>query len=110
MSTIFQRITIAEVKSHPWFVKDRPEESAKEGLVDPSRNESCLQSIEEIMQIIREARTFGNDSNVKGAEEQLKKDPDREAKINDGKNMSTWKERFTNVRKNRPRERVHSLS
>ena len=68
--TIFQRITIAEVKSHPWFVKERPEESASDGLVDPTRDKLCLQSIEEIMQIIQEARTLGNGSNVKEAEEQ----------------------------------------
>lgn len=54
-----QRITIKDIKSHPWFLKNLPKELSEASQViyykkdDPSFS---LQSIEEIMKIVSEAR------------------------------------------------------
>ena len=49
-----------EIKSHPWFLKNLPEE-LREGAHYVYHNEEntkhCLQSIEEIMNIVNEAKT-----------------------------------------------------
>lgn len=54
----FQRITIPEIKRHPWFLKDLPTE-----LVEVERNNNQnpisyepTQSIEEITRIVQKAR------------------------------------------------------
>lgn len=41
-----------EIKSHPWFLENLPKEARKE---DPI---SCVQSIEEIMSIVDEAKAL----------------------------------------------------
>ncbi|KAK8472591.1 hypothetical protein PHAVU_002G249300 [Phaseolus vulgaris] len=55
-----KRITMEEIKSHPWFLKNLPEE-LREGAHYVYHNEEntkhCLQSIEEIMNIVNEAKT-----------------------------------------------------
>lgn len=62
-----QRITIDEIKNHPWFLKSLPKEIA-EGY-DAARNQddvsAPLQSVESIMRIVDEARNPGeNDGSV----------------------------------------------
>lgn len=58
-----QRITIPEIKRHPWFLNNLPIEFTEEsegGLQnDVNENEAC-QSIEEILSIIQEARKPGD--------------------------------------------------
>lgn len=57
--SFLKRITIPEIKQHPWFLKNLPKE-----LVDientnyaESARDQPSQSIEEIMRIIKEAQT-----------------------------------------------------
>ncbi|THU57247.1 hypothetical protein C4D60_Mb03t01500 [Musa balbisiana] len=53
-----ERITVPEIKNHPWFMKNLPIELADEhqkGMQNVDMN-NRLQSIEEIMAIIQEAR------------------------------------------------------
>ncbi|XP_031385967.1 serine/threonine-protein kinase SAPK3-like isoform X1 [Punica granatum] len=58
-----KRITIPEIKQHPWFLKNLPKE-----LIEGERTnyetelDKPLQSVEEIMRIIQEARTPGEGS------------------------------------------------
>lgn len=63
-----QRITISEIKQHPWFLKSLPKE-----LVEVERtnyaeleNDQPAQSIEEIMRIIQEAKSPGEGSKSSG--------------------------------------------
>uniref|UniRef100_A0A7C9CXX2 non-specific serine/threonine protein kinase n=1 Tax=Opuntia streptacantha TaxID=393608 RepID=A0A7C9CXX2_OPUST len=55
-----RRITIKEIKSHPWFVKNLPKELTEQAQAiyyqrdNPSL--SSLQSVDEIMKIVKEAR------------------------------------------------------
>ncbi|KAL5537927.1 hypothetical protein UlMin_045344 [Ulmus minor] len=59
-----KRITIPEIKKHPWFLNNLPIEfmdEEGEGLLNQGENE-LAQSIEEIMSIIQEARTGGHKS------------------------------------------------
>ncbi|CAI9095574.1 OLC1v1031562C1 [Oldenlandia corymbosa var. corymbosa] len=59
-----QRITIPEIKQHPWFLKNLPKE-----LIDAEKQSSStkhepdpeqqLQSVEDIMRIIQEAKIPG---------------------------------------------------
>lgn len=58
-----QRITISEIKKHPWFLKNLPEEFA-EGeeasmQVNGGEDDYTSQSIEEALAIIQEARIPG---------------------------------------------------
>ncbi|XP_068669704.1 DNA repair endonuclease UVH1-like [Aristolochia californica] len=54
-----KRITIPEIKKHPWFLKNLPKELEKGEKTDNESMdwEQASQSIEEIMRIIQEART-----------------------------------------------------
>ncbi|KAI4377939.1 hypothetical protein MLD38_015491 [Melastoma candidum] len=107
-----KRITLAEIKSHPWFLKGLPEESATEGEEEEgptafSRDKQDIQSIVEIKQIIQEARKAGNGSNVKGAEEHPRKEPEIEV----GK--TPWwirKEPQATIRRPKAKGRASSLS
>ncbi|KAI5384665.1 Serine/threonine-protein kinase sapk7, variant 2, partial [Lathyrus oleraceus] len=47
-----KRMSMREIKSHPWFLEKLPKEATKE---DPI---SCVQSIEEIMSIVDEAKAL----------------------------------------------------
>ncbi|KAA0036320.1 serine/threonine-protein kinase SAPK2 [Cucumis melo var. makuwa] len=55
------RITIPEIKKHPWFLKNLPVEFTDEGLEGMQSNgeNEATQSIEEILSIIHEARKPG---------------------------------------------------
>ncbi|XP_065876051.1 serine/threonine-protein kinase SAPK1 [Euphorbia lathyris] len=57
-----KRITMEEIKKHPWFLKDLPIELMEEGKEEKGEEES--QSIEEILGIIEEARK-GPENGVK---------------------------------------------
>lgn len=59
-----KRITIPEIKKHPWFLKNFPKELTeieKTNYEETDRNQP-IQSVEEIMQIIKEAGTPGEGS------------------------------------------------
>ncbi|PSS11590.1 Serine/threonine-protein kinase [Actinidia chinensis var. chinensis] len=62
-----KRITIPEIKQHPWFLKSMPKELIEvEKMNYTDTNHSQLQSVEEIMRIIQEAKTPGEGSKDKG--------------------------------------------
>lgn len=55
-----QRITIKEIKSHPWFLKNLPRELTEVAQAVYYRKENptfSLQSIEDIMNIVEEAKS-----------------------------------------------------
>ncbi|XP_050894888.1 serine/threonine-protein kinase SAPK7 isoform X2 [Lathyrus oleraceus] len=52
LKKIMNRMSMREIKSHPWFLEKLPKEATKE---DPI---SCVQSIEEIMSIVDEAKAL----------------------------------------------------
>ncbi|KAL4579686.1 hypothetical protein LXL04_015843 [Taraxacum kok-saghyz] len=53
-----KRITIAEIKKHPWFKKNKPDEFKDEEEFGPEggKENTPLQSIEEVISIMQEAR------------------------------------------------------
>lgn len=56
---IWQRISLKEIKSHPWFLKNLPREltESSQAIYYQRDNPSfSLQSVEEIMKIVGEAR------------------------------------------------------
>lgn len=65
-----QRITVPEIKTHPWFLKDLPVEFMEEnesGLYcNNGESTESSQSIEEILSIIQEARNPGLGPKVSG--------------------------------------------
>ncbi|XP_078437782.1 serine/threonine-protein kinase SAPK3-like [Wolffia australiana] len=65
-----KRITIPEIKNHPWFLKNLPKEIMDKGkkLTGDPDDDLDLQSVEEITRIVQEARTApaANDSNCTG--------------------------------------------
>lgn len=55
-----QRITIAEIKKHPWFLKNLPRELTETAQAAYFRKENptfSLQTVEEIMKIVADAKT-----------------------------------------------------
>lgn len=92
-----QRITIEEIKNHPWFLKNLPwkESEAAQGIYYRREiSATCPQSVESIMEIVGEGRqpdplpvfsTIGgfirtNEENDNDKEQKLKKDyEDKEA-------------------------------
>ena len=56
-----QRISIPDIKQHPWFLKNLPRELLEVERKKHSKleDDQPTQSIEEIMRIIQEARTPG---------------------------------------------------
>lgn len=55
-----QRITIKDIKSHPWFLKNLPRELTDAAQAVYYRRENptySLQSVEDIMKIVEEAKT-----------------------------------------------------
>lgn len=65
-----QRITIAEIKKHPWFLKNLPRELTETAQAAYFRKENptfSLQSVEEIMKIVEEAKTPARVSRSIGA-------------------------------------------
>ncbi|KAI3838988.1 hypothetical protein MKX03_009703 [Papaver bracteatum] len=63
-----KRITIPEIKRHPWFLKNLPRELVEAEKSNyhyqPVANHQPTQSVEEIMKIIQEARTPGEELNT----------------------------------------------
>ncbi|KAL6184705.1 PREDICTED: serine/threonine-protein kinase SAPK2-like [Fragaria vesca subsp. vesca] len=51
-----KRITIPEIKSHPWFVKNLPMEMMEGGSWESNEMNNPVQSVEEVQSIIQEAR------------------------------------------------------
>ncbi|XP_027920418.1 serine/threonine-protein kinase SAPK7-like [Vigna unguiculata] len=55
-----KRITMEEIKSHPWFLKNLPMELSEDAhyfYLNEENTKYCVQSIEEIMNIVNEAKT-----------------------------------------------------
>lgn len=55
-----QRISIKEIKNHPWFLKNLPRElteSAQASYYQKDNPSFSLQSVDEIMKIVNDART-----------------------------------------------------
>ncbi|KAK1439467.1 hypothetical protein QVD17_05285 [Tagetes erecta] len=63
-----KRISIPEIKKHPWFVKDMPNEfkEDEESSLDVDNADEPSQSIEEIISIIQEARKGSTDGKKDG--------------------------------------------
>uniref|UniRef100_A0A0D9X1M1 non-specific serine/threonine protein kinase n=1 Tax=Leersia perrieri TaxID=77586 RepID=A0A0D9X1M1_9ORYZ len=63
-----QRITIPEIKNHPWFLKNLPIEMTDEYQMSVQMNDinTPSQSLEDIMAIIQEARKPGDGSKFSG--------------------------------------------
>ena len=58
-SSSFQRITIKEIKSHPWFLKNLPRELTEPAQAMYYKKENpgfSLQSVQDITKIVEEAR------------------------------------------------------
>lgn len=51
-----QRITISQIKSHPWFLKNLPMEFVEGASYEGSDSNSPWQSVEEVVRLIQEAR------------------------------------------------------
>ncbi|KAI8530293.1 hypothetical protein RHMOL_Rhmol11G0045500 [Rhododendron molle] len=73
-----KRITIPEIKQHPWFLKSMPKEliEGEKTKYEESSHDQPLQSVEEIMRIIQEAKTPGQGSKSKGQAAGGSLDPD----------------------------------
>lgn len=66
---LMQRITIPEIKQHPWFLKNIPVEFMEENNLQSSNQnheQQSSQSIEEILVIIQEARKAANGAKIGG--------------------------------------------
>ncbi|KAF5198014.1 Serine/threonine-protein kinase SAPK3 [Thalictrum thalictroides] len=63
-----KRITIPEIKNHPWFSKNMPKELVEAEKTDYNDTDSgkLPQSVEEVMRIIQEAQTPAEGSKVTG--------------------------------------------
>lgn len=59
---ILQRITIPEIKRHPWFLKNLPIEFTDDGIrmLQNEGPSDPTQSMEEILHIVQEARKPGD--------------------------------------------------
>lgn len=74
-----QRITIPEIKKHPWFLKNLPkdlidvEKACSKEEPDPDQQQ---QSVEEIMRIIQEANVPGETSKTETQKTLHSEDPD----------------------------------
>ncbi|ERN01074.1 hypothetical protein AMTRI_Chr03g52310 [Amborella trichopoda] len=65
-----KRITIPEIKNHPWFLKKLPTEliEGEQTNYEKEDRENPPQSIEDIMKIIQEARTLAEGSEADGSQ------------------------------------------
>lgn len=67
---LMQRITIPEIKMHPWFLKKLPNELVEDEKYKLENDGNCVedssQSIEEILLIIQEARKPGEGPKLDG--------------------------------------------
>lgn len=77
-----KRITLPEIKQHPWFLKNLPKELIEgEKSNYESERDQPVQSEEETMQIIQEARTPGQGHRVGRLGAALEPDTDEEADL-----------------------------
>nr|AIH00110.1 sucrose nonfermenting 1-related protein kinase 2.7 [Fragaria x ananassa] len=53
-----RRITIQEIKNHPWFLKNLPRELTEEAQTRKENSTCSLQSVEDIMKIVEEAKNI----------------------------------------------------
>lgn len=81
MFFIQKRITIPEIKKHPWFLKNLPKELIKgEKTNYETEQDQPLQSVEEVMRIVQEGRTPAEGSKV-GQGVAGPSDPDEDADL-----------------------------
>lgn len=88
-----QRITLKEIKNHPWFLKNLPRElteSAQAVYYQRENPSFSLQSVEEIMKIVGEARNpppssrtvknfgWGAEEGEEDIDDELEEDDDEE--------------------------------
>lgn len=75
-----QRITIPEIKKHPWYLKNVPKEldEGEKTNYEETGLDKPVQSVEEIMRIIQEAITPGVGSKTGGEAIPGTSDPDDE--------------------------------
>lgn len=86
-----QRITIKEIKSHPWFLKNLPRELTEAAQVIYYRKENpafSLQSVDDIMRIVEEAKNPPPVSRSIGGfgwgeEDDVKEEDDLEDEVDD---------------------------
>ncbi|KAK3023220.1 hypothetical protein RJ639_043332 [Escallonia herrerae] len=71
-----KRITMSEIKKHPWFLKNMPKELVEVEKPNYEDLEQPVQSVEEIMRIIQEAKTPGEGSKAEGEAGSGSMDPD----------------------------------
>ncbi|OVA06869.1 Protein kinase domain [Macleaya cordata] len=78
-----KRITIPEIKNHPWFLKNLPKElvEVEKTNYKPVDHDQPSQTVEEIMQIIQEARTPGEGSKTAGQSVVGMVDPDDDEEV-----------------------------
>ncbi|XP_050372270.1 serine/threonine-protein kinase SRK2A-like [Argentina anserina] len=84
-----RRITIEEIKKHPWFLKNLPRGLTKEAQTILYREEnqtSSLQSVEEIMKIVQEAKNIPPPDSrwVGGCGWEGREDGDAKGKVKEG--------------------------
>ena len=63
---LLKRITIPEIKKHPWFLKNLPREISEREKANYKYTEPAepAQAVDEIMRIVQEAKTPGDMSKV----------------------------------------------
>ena len=63
---LLKRITIPEIKKHPWFLKNLPREISEREKANYKDTEPAelAQAVDEIMRIVQEAKTPGDMSKV----------------------------------------------
>ncbi|XP_024030635.1 serine/threonine-protein kinase SAPK3 [Morus notabilis] len=83
-----KRITIPEIKQHPWFLKNLPKELLEVEKTNYTKleNDQLTQSVEEIMRIIQEAKMQGEGAKASGqgataAAGASASDPDDESEV-----------------------------
>ncbi|KAK3428916.1 hypothetical protein EUGRSUZ_E00345 [Eucalyptus grandis] len=77
-----ERITLPEVKKQPWFLKNLPKELIEGDKWNyKSEKDQPMQSEEETMKIIQEARTLGHGQKAGGPGAASEPDPDEEADL-----------------------------
>lgn len=86
---LMQRITIKEIKNHPWFLKNLPRELTEAAQVMYYRKENpafSLQSVVDIMRIVEEAKSppvSRPNGSFGWGEEDEKEEEDLEAEVDD---------------------------
>ena len=103
---LFQRISLSEIKSHPWFLKNLPKELAEpaQAIYYQRDNPSfSLQSVDEIMKIVAEARQPPPSSkSVKGFgwgadEEEEEEEEDIDAEVDEEDDEDEYDKRVKEV-------------